>query len=381
MIYFKGGGVFSPATQATGNTLFGSPGPSTFGQQNKPGFGFGSTTSNTGFFGQQNNQLQVQQTSTGLFGQNTSNIFGQPQGFGAATNVPSGTVIKFAVVTGTDTMIKGGINQTISTRHNCITFMKEYEGKSLEELRWEDYQANRKGPQQGAQPGAGIFGTMNQPVGGGLFGSSSIATSSTTPLFGQQQENKSVFGSAPSAGGIFIITLSCVFKILKHLFITAFGQTNTFGTPAASTSNVFGKPLVSGFGTNTQNTSTFTFNPNQQANPFGASTQNKPFGTSTQPVFGQQPSAFGTNTSFAPFGQTTNQVSNTSLIVFFVFNIVIFRTCHYFHKTNPQCHSVWVHKQILGSEALVKHNHKLVDHYSIQSNLHNLHLVVLDQQM
>lgn len=115
-----------------------------------------------------------------------------------------GTVIKFQLVTGTDTMVKGSINQTISTRHHCITCMKEYEGKSLEELRWEDYQANRKGPQQGAQP-AGLFGGMSQTVGGGLFGSSPIATS--TPLFGGGDQNKSVFGASSTSGKNMILIL------------------------------------------------------------------------------------------------------------------------------------------------------------------------------
>lgn len=140
-------------------------------------------------------------TDRTLFDSGTTTLFGSPsQGFGAATNAaPMGTVIKFQLVTGTDTMVKGSINQQISTRHHCITCMKEYEGKSLEELRWEDYQANRKGPQQGTQP-SGLFGGISQPVGGGgLFGSSSIATS--TPLFGTPEQNKSVFGSNTSTPG------------------------------------------------------------------------------------------------------------------------------------------------------------------------------------
>lgn len=57
----------------------------------------------------------------------------------------TGTVIKFVPVTGTDSMQRSGIAQAISTKHHCITLMKEYEGKSFEELRWEDYQAGRKG--------------------------------------------------------------------------------------------------------------------------------------------------------------------------------------------------------------------------------------------
>lgn len=187
----------APAQQST-TSLFGAPTQTNnaFGQQNKT-FGFGSNTSSAGFFGQQNTTVQPQQSSSGLFGTGTSLFGSSSQGFGSTpAGAPTGTVVKFQLVTGTDTMVKGSINQTISTRHHCITCMKEYEGKSLEELRWEDYQANRKGPQQGTQP-TGLFG-MSQPVGGGLFGSSAIATSA--PLFGAGDQNKSVFGTASTPG-------------------------------------------------------------------------------------------------------------------------------------------------------------------------------------
>ena len=54
--------------------------------------------------------------------------------------------VKFAPVSGSDVMMKNGIQQNITTKHQCITAMKEYDSKSFEELRVDDYLANRKGP-------------------------------------------------------------------------------------------------------------------------------------------------------------------------------------------------------------------------------------------
>lgn len=111
-----------------------------------------------------------------------SSLFGGTTGFGSQQ---TGTVIKFVPVTGNDTMMKNGTAQSISTKHHSITCMKEYEGKSFEELRMEDYQANRKGPQQG--------------VGG--FGAPAFGTgASATPLFGQTDANKSAFGQTSAFG-------------------------------------------------------------------------------------------------------------------------------------------------------------------------------------
>ena len=53
-------------------------------------------------------------------------------GFGGATAATSGTMVKFTPPAGTETMLKGGSQQNMNTRHQCITAMKEYESKSLE---------------------------------------------------------------------------------------------------------------------------------------------------------------------------------------------------------------------------------------------------------
>lgn len=200
--------------------------------------------------------------------------------------------------------------------------MKEYENKSLEELRMEDYLANRKGPQSGGTTTGttgGLFGAPpNQQApaaSGGLFGSTNTQTN--TGLFGAQQ-NKPLFGATSTSG---------------------FGSTNTqfgstagaFGTnTATNTGGLFGaKPTgfgamtttsSTGFGFNNTNTSTTTGGLfGQQQNQFGAA---KPFGaaqpqtgglfgSTATPAFGSATAtpAFGqTNTFGAPAGQQNNQI-------------------------------------------------------------------------
>lgn len=129
--------LFGQQQPASGG-LFSSA--STFGQQNKPtGFGFGTPSTQPSLFGQQ----QPAQTSS-LFQPSTgSTLFGGTSAFGGQQQ--AGTVIKFNPVTSTDTMMKNGTAQNINTKHMSITCMKEYENKSFEELRYEDYMANRKG--------------------------------------------------------------------------------------------------------------------------------------------------------------------------------------------------------------------------------------------
>ena len=106
------------------------------------------------------------------------------KGFGG-TPQPAvvGTTIKFQAINGTDQAVRNNITQTINTLHQCITAMKEYDPKSLEELRFEDYQAKRKYPQQQTGFGTSLFGsTTTAPAtsSGGIFGSSGLSQSTSS---------------------------------------------------------------------------------------------------------------------------------------------------------------------------------------------------------
>jgi len=87
---------------------------------------FGGTQ--TGAF----NATPAQGTGTGggLFGGGTP--AGGFLSAGATGTACSGTTVKFVPVTGTDVVMKGGSQQSVSTKLQCITGMKEYEAKSLE---------------------------------------------------------------------------------------------------------------------------------------------------------------------------------------------------------------------------------------------------------
>lgn len=112
-----------------------------------------------------------------------------------------------------------------------------------------------------------LFYVGPQQPGFGATPFSSV--SSAVPIFGQQQENKPVFGQ--TTGG--------------------FGSSFGIGAQTSTSQNIFGKP--GGFGTTTTTASAFGFGTNTlSSSPFS-----KPFGTpTTQPLFGagtQQTSTFG----------------------------------------------------------------------------------------
>ncbi|XP_075054497.1 nuclear pore complex protein Nup98-Nup96 [Mixophyes fleayi] len=292
-----GGGLFSSQ-----NNAFGQTKPSTFSN-------FGTSTSSGGLFGNTN-------TTTNPFGGTSSALFGAST-FSAA---PSGTTIKFNAPAGTDTMAKGGVTTNISTKHQCITAMKEYESKSLEELRLEDYQANRKGPQN---PVAGAAGT-------GLFGAATATSSASTGLFGANPSssnfsfgNKNAFGPNPSTfgtttGGLFGQAAA---QPTTSLFNKPFGQattapntgftfvnTNTLGQPQTSTMGLFGSTQATQsaglFGTTTNTNAASAFGTG--TNLFGQNTATPFGGVGGSTLFNNKPTAFGATTTTAPaFGTTS----------------------------------------------------------------------------
>lgn len=210
-------------------------------------------------------------------------------------------------------MMKNNTSVNINTKHQCITVMKEYESKSLEELRLEDYAENRKGPQPGAAAGGlfaapapastgGLFGTAaaNKPLfgattttSGGLFGTQTSAAAPT--LFG------STAGATPAAGGIFgakPATSSFALPTSTAASTFAFG-----GPQPAATGGLFGTQPQAGkslFGQPTTTTSTGLFG--ATATPaFGTSFGAKPAAQATglfaQPAASTATSAFNFNTT------------------------------------------------------------------------------------
>ncbi|XP_075738366.1 nuclear pore complex protein Nup98-96 isoform X2 [Rhipicephalus microplus] len=352
-----GGGLFGGTTTQTGS-LFGSTG-SSFGQPSTsttPGFGFGAPATGSSMFGTMNQQPAA---STGIFGASSSSfgqprpqfgssfstttpatgtsLFGQPQStglfgqtagsslFGSTAfgtgSVTTGTTIKFKPPTGTDTMMKNGVSSTISTSHQCITCMKEYENKSLEELRLEDYAANRKG---GGQAGMVGFGATTQSSS--IF--STPATQQSTFNFGATQ-NKPLFGTsttgsfAPTGGSLFgqattqsqnVFGKPTGFGMTTPASTSAFGTSTAFGTTGTS---VFGQPQQKSLFGQPAGTTLFgsTTATTQPSTGFGTGFGTT-FGATTQPsAFGVRPT-FGAATTSAPSGFGFGSTANTGTSLF-----------------------------------------------------------------
>ncbi|KAJ3013218.1 Nuclear pore complex protein Nup98-Nup96 [Thoreauomyces humboldtii] len=228
------GGGFGAKPAATGFGTFGAAAAPTtaFGG----GSTFGAAPAATGFGGQ----------STGMFG---------GAGAGAATNdqVNNGTGSppfqpSVEQETGQNNLVVKNLLQTCSA---AIA----YKNWSLEELRWQDYQMNKKTGGAGAAAGMGGFGssfgtsTAGSTFGGGLgggFGAPATTQQGSlfgaaAPAFGQpQQQQQSSFGFGQTA-----VTQAAAPSMFGQPS-TGFGQTSAppFGqqTQAATGFGGFGQP-------------------------------------------------------------------------------------------------------------------------------------------
>jgi len=336
-------------TTTTSNNLFGQPQQTTTGSifgntttqpQNSV---FGTSTATTGF-GTSNtlfsstNAINNSQSLFGgnKFGTTSTNLFGSStpgtmSSFTGAVSNVVGTTVKFNPLISTDVMIKNGTNSNINTRHQCITCMKEYENKSLEELRYEDYQANRKGT-----TGSTMFSTSTQPQStGGLFGtqqntvSFNAANTASNSLF---SANKPTFG-APSTTTATTSIFNTTFN--KPFNTTAFGTTtqqpaqttSLFGTTPANTTGFGQQPTTNLFNMTSQaNTATNQVKPSsffstpattQTNSLFGNSTASSNTLGATKPMFGTSTTAFGAPASSASFNfSSATQPATTSTSLF-----------------------------------------------------------------
>ncbi|BFZ20336.1 hypothetical protein BsWGS_23375 [Bradybaena similaris] len=135
----------TPRTQANAGFSFGC------GQNS----GFQTSTMGLGGF-----RTSTDQTGSSVFGINIYSLFGHKYLYVNCANIAVvGTTVPFNPPNGEDTMMKSGVTMNIITKHQCITAMNEYKDKSLEELRFEDYSANRKLKQAGS---TSTVGSNNQ---------------------------------------------------------------------------------------------------------------------------------------------------------------------------------------------------------------------------
>uniref|UniRef100_A0A8C7S2K5 Nuclear pore complex protein Nup98-Nup96 n=1 Tax=Oncorhynchus mykiss TaxID=8022 RepID=A0A8C7S2K5_ONCMY len=303
------GGFGTSSTFGQQNTSFGAAtggfGASAFGATNNTGGLFGATQNKPGgLFGSSTFSQPVTSSTSSGFG------FGAPSGtstslFGSTSTGGGGGLFSqqsnaFGPPTGSDTMVKGGVTTSINTKHQCITAMKEYENKSLEELRFEDYQAGRKGPTN----------PMAAPTGG-LFGAAAAATPSTgaTGLFGSSATNtgfsfgqaKTSFGT--SAGGFGAATGSLFGQQQPQQVQQAvslfkpFGQATTTPNTGFSFGSTMGQP---------QQTSTM-------GGLFGATAVSQAGGLFGNTAQTAPATGFGTGTGL--FGQTNTAFGNVALLI------------------------------------------------------------------
>ncbi|XP_071443258.1 nuclear pore complex protein Nup98-Nup96-like [Hetaerina americana] len=214
----------------------------------------------------------------------------------------SGTSWKFLPTLRTEHMRWKGARRKIHASYQCITFMLEYQSKSLEELRHEDYAMGRvSSSAKGRSPTSEVthgFGTM-----AGVFGTAGSFFSTPARAIAPAGGFSSAMGVFANSGFTYTVPGSNSFGTPNG--IGSFGATPWPSTPFQDgfTMNSF---RFSAFGEKNQNTGLF----GQYKNPFSAtgifgavSTQSAnvsgTFGASTTvpntfrlpPDFGLSPSA------------------------------------------------------------------------------------------
>ncbi|RNA21528.1 nuclear pore complex Nup98-Nup96 isoform X2 [Brachionus plicatilis] len=188
------------------------------------------------------------------------------------TQIGTGKV-KFFPLSGHDSVTNCGVQSSIQTNHQCITAMKEYEGKSLEELRFGDYQANCK------FQNSSNFGTSI-----GLFGSSTQSTSSG-------YDSSRLFSPSSTVGNLFSTSTTSPNTSSSSLTKPSF---DFFGTKQTNTTSSLNTATTTGFGQTIQPFSVL----------FGTSTAHR---TGTSPIVSANPSFSTTGGLFGSSTQHNHQ--------------------------------------------------------------------------
>lgn len=261
-------GAPSPSPFGAPAPAFGAPAPSPFGAP-APAFGGG--------FGS-----QPAPATGGLFGapapSPTGGLFGAPPA--AASSQTGGTRMAPYAVTN---------RQDGQTAMNLlsITAMPQYENKSFEELRSEDYSQGNRGQSNPSGGGVGGFGSPSPAPSTGLFGAPAPAP----------------FGAPAPAPGGFGAPAPAPFGSPTP---APFGAPapSTFGAPAPAPGS-FGS---SGFGSSSFGSSGFgSSTPAPSPGFFGSTPAPAPFGSPAPAPFGAPspaPGGFFGSPAPAPFGST-----------------------------------------------------------------------------
>ncbi|KAH8583739.1 nucleoporin [Cryptosporidium sp. chipmunk genotype I] len=341
---------------STQPSIFGSNSSSTIGPNS--GFFNSSPANNSGGFGSFQNSFG---TSGGLGGQssqsNPSNYFGQQNSSGIFGSMPIQTFgntssSPFGGTMGTNSNIFGAkkgtngitfqpvVDRDSDARIMSIVFQKDIDQKkSVEELRWEDYQEKR-GPVNSLSINTN-FSTNTNNFGNGSFSNSGFGPSSqgnsiSNSIFGQPQTpflssttpQNSLFGSNGSSSGLGQTSIlgqglqNSQSNVSNPQFVSnnsgLFGNSNSTSSfslqssTSGSSSGLFSTPSL--FSSNSNNSAV---NNNNNNNNLGGSISSLNSGN----LFGQQPSNLGSldnsfKTSGSLFAGGPATSNSTSLSLF-----------------------------------------------------------------